>query len=651
MIGTSISRYDILEELGQGGMSVVYLAQDTGLNRQVAVKLLHTHLANKPENRMRFRREAEAIARLRHANILDVYDVSDASEPRSYIVMEYVDGLNLRQFVERHGAPPSEIVCLLGAQLCNALAHAHKHGVIHRDLKPENVMISTAGEVKLMDFGIAHVIGAETMTRTGSLIGSPAHMAPEMIDGAQVDARADIFALGTILYWMSTGRLPFYGDNTPQVLRNVMESRYTRPEDIEPTLSHDLARIIARTLHADPAERFQSADTLKLELLAAVHAVGFEDEERMLRDYFAAPEAYGVAFAETIGARLIESAKRASQRGSTAAAISYFNRVLAYDPTNAQVRECLRDLQRGRRRWLIGAVVIALCVAGGGGWLIYASWSEARTRAEGVTRVQQSVDRAMVNARASLAHHAAHTRVEHARDSALIELPKLRATEVAEAVAARAKTVNQTRLSYLASRRPLRQLAVIDRPLNLRLKEDLRRTAQRVDPAPPDEAQAAKVSENPEPPAVQTTPVEFKVFPPPTRLEIDGKVVSWQLGAVELTPGRHLLRASAPGCKPYRQFVVVKAGETAKIPVVLDWQDAQIRVESNKDVLVYVDSERNPRSSGSRSSLRVPFERGKFYTPKTLNLRIKDSANLQRVQTREIEVEPGVSRVIKVNFP
>lgn len=651
MIGTSISRYDILEELGQGGMSVVYLAQDTGLNRQVAVKLLHTHLANKPENRMRFRREAEAIARLRHANILDVYDVSDASEPRSYIVMEYVDGLNLRQFVERHGAPPSEIVCLLGAQLCNALAHAHKHGVIHRDLKPENVMISTAGEVKLMDFGIAHVIGAETMTRTGSLIGSPAHMAPEMIDGAQVDARADIFALGTILYWMSTGRLPFYGDNTPQVLRNVMESRYTRPEDIEPTLSHDLARIIARTLHADPAERFQSADTLKLELLAAVHAVGFEDEERMLRDYFAAPEAYGVAFAETIGARLIESAKRASQRGSTAAAISYFNRVLAYDPTNAQVRECLRDLQRGRRRWLIGAVVIALCVAGGGGWLIYASWSEARTRAEGVTRVQQSVDRAMVNALASLAHHAAHTRVEHARDSALIELPKLRATAVAEAVAARAKTVNQTRLSYLASRRPLRQLAVIDRPLNLRLKEDLRRTAQRVDPAPPDEAQAAKVSENPEPPAVQTTPVEFKVFPPPTRLEIDGKVVSWQLGAVELTPGRHLLRASAPGCKPYRQFVVVKAGETAKIPVVLDWQDAQIRVESNKDVLVYVDSERNPRSSGSRSSLRVPFERGKFYTPKTLNLRIKDSANLQRVQTREIEVEPGVSRVIKVNFP
>jgi len=649
MIGTSISRYDILEELGQGGMSVVYLAQDTGLNRRVAVKLLHTHLANKPENRMRFRREAEAIARLRHENILDVYDVSDASEPRSYIVMEYVDGLNLRQFVESHGAPPSEIVCLLGAQLCNALAHAHKHGVIHRDLKPENVMISTSGQVKLMDFGIAHVIGAETMTRTGSLIGSPAHMAPEMIDGAQVDARADIFALGTILYWMSTGRLPFYGDNTPQVLRNVMESRYARPEDIEPTLSHDLARIIARTLHADPAERFQTADTLKLELLAAVHAVGFEDEERMLREYFAAPEAYGIAFAKTIISRLIESAKRASQRGSTAAAISYFNRVLAYDPTNAEVRECLRDLQRGRRIWLLAAALLALCVAGGGSWLIYASWSKAHNRAQGSAQMHRIVDAAVLNARASLAHHSAQAHVLNARNNALLELPKLRATQLAEDVTTRAKTLNRTRFRRFEATRTLRQVAVIDRPTNLRLQEKVHLPAERV--ASLDKEQAVQVTERPETPALQTTPVEFKVFPPPTRLEIDGKVVSWQLGAVELTPGKHLLRASAPGCKPYRQFVVVKAGENDKIPVVLDWQDAQIRVESNKNVLVYVDSERNPRSSGPLSSLRIPFERGKFYTPKTLNLRIKDSANLQRVQTREIEVEPGASRVIKVNFP
>lgn len=652
MIGTSISRYDILEELGQGGMSVVYLAQDTGLNRQVAVKLLHSHLANKPENRMRFRREAEAIARLRHENILDVYDVSDASEPRSYIVMEYVDGMNLRQFVECHGAPPSEIVCLLGAQLCNALAHAHKHGVIHRDLKPENVMISTSGEVKLMDFGIAHVIGAETMTRTGSLIGSPAHMAPEMIDGKQVDARADIFALGTILYWMSTGRLPFCGENTPQVLRNVMESRYTLPEDIEPTLSHDLARIICRTLHADPAERFQTADTLKLELLATVHAVGLEEHASMLRKYFAGPEAYGVEFATSIVPRLIDCAKRANQRGSTAVAISYFNRVLAYDPANAEVRECLRNLHRGRRLWFVATAALALCVAGGGSWLLYSYWDGIQSRAEAHAQVHLIVDAATVNARLTVAHQAAQTTIHHSQNQAFLELPRLRAAQVAQDVAARAKVVSGTRLQRFEKAHSLRQLTKIKPSPKVTLRQNIRRPLEgQPDSKEREQEDALKTEQETAPKTAQTTPVEFKVFPPPTRLEINGEAVSWQLGAVRLTPGKHLLRASAPGCKPYRRFVVVNADKNDKIPIVLDWQDAHIRVESNKNVLVYVDSERNPRSSGPQSSIRVSFERGKFYAPKTLNLRIKDSANLQRVQTREIEVEPGNSRVIKVNFP
>ncbi|AWV89584.1 serine/threonine protein kinase [Bradymonas sediminis] len=648
MIGTTISRYDILEELGQGGMSVVYLAQDTGLNRQVAVKLLHSHLANKPENRKRFRREAEAIARLRHENILDVYDVSDASEPRSYIVMEYVEGMNLRQFVEYHGAPPSEIVCLLGAQLCNALSHAHKQGVIHRDLKPENVMISTAGAVKLMDFGIAHVIGAETMTRTGSLIGSPAHMAPEMIDGAQVDARADIFALGTILYWMGTGRLPFCGDNTPQVLRNVMESRYARPEDVEPTLSHDLARIIERTLHTDPAERFQSADALKLELLAAVHAVGLEDHESMLSAYFSGPKRYGADFPAMVVPKLIDCAKRSNQRGSTAVAISYFNRVLAYDPGNEEVRECLRNLHRGRRIWLGAAAAVALCLVAGGAWAGYSYWDGVQRREAAAALTQRTLEDATTNARVMLAQNAAQRGVREAHAFAYLELPRLQAGEVARGVAAQARAVTRTPLQRFQDARAMRQISKVKqsptRIIKERVQLPLQGEATSGDATPGEATDGEKTQ-------VKTTPVEFKVFPPPTRLEIDGKPVSWQFGAVELTPGKHLLSASAPGCKPYRRFMVVNADKNDKIPVVLDWQDAHIRVESNKNVLVYVDSEPNPRSNGTHSSIRVPFERGKFYAPKTLNLRIKDSANLQRVQTREIEVEPGNTRVIKVNFP
>jgi serine/threonine-protein kinase len=387
MIGTSISRYDILEELGQGGMSVVYLARDTGLNRQVAVKLLHSHLANKPENRKRFRREAEAIARLRHPNILDVYDVSDAAGERSFIVMEYVEGMNLRQFIEHHGPPPAEVACLIGAQICNALAHAHQHGVIHRDLKPENIMISTAGAVKLMDFGIAHVIGAETMTRTGSLIGSPAHMAPEMIDGEQVDERADIFALGTVLYWMSTGRLPFSGENTPQVLRNVMECRFEPPELVEPKISHDLARIIGRSLRLEPAERFASVEALKRELFAAVHAVGLEDADAILNAYFADPDAYLPEFERDIVPRLIGCARRATARRPQLPIST------AYWPSTRRTPRCASACEactgggesgwagRSRSHWSSRGAAVGCCILSGWRAGVSTSRSPNRNRA------------------------------------------------------------------------------------------------------------------------------------------------------------------------------------------------------------------------------------------------------------------------------
>ncbi|MFW6057669.1 MAG: serine/threonine-protein kinase, partial [Persicimonas sp.] len=331
MIGTSIARYEITEELGQGGMSVVYLARDTALSRDVAVKVLHDHLAKKAENRKRFRREAEAIARLRHPNILDVYDVSDESDDRSFIVMEYIPGMNLRQFIERHRPPPPEVAALIGVEICNALDHAHSHGVIHRDLKPENVMISDEGQVKLMDFGIAHVIDAETMTKTGSLLGSPAHMAPELIDGQPVDERADVFALGTVLYWMTTGELPFRGENAPQVLRNVMECRFEPPEVLEPKIGHDLSRIICKSLQKEPKDRYSSVDTVKRELLAAVHAVGFEESDRLVGDFFDAPRELEQRFDEQIVPRLIGRGKRAVERKNIPSAIAYFNRVLAYD--------------------------------------------------------------------------------------------------------------------------------------------------------------------------------------------------------------------------------------------------------------------------------------------------------------------------------
>lgn len=663
MIGTSISRYDILRELGQGGMSVVYLAQDTALNRQVALKMLHAHLAQKPESRKRFRREAEAIARLRHPNILDVYDVSESSDARSYIIMEYVEGLNLRQFIDRFGPAPAEITCLLGAQLCKALAHAHQHGVIHRDLKPENIMISRAGDVKLMDFGIAHVIDAETMTNTGSMIGSPAHMPPEVIDGARVDARADIFSLGTVLYWICTGRLPFCGENTAQVLRNVMEGRYEPAELLQPTVSHSLSRIIERTLAGDPADRFASADALKNDLDAAAQAVGFDEDGAQLRAYFDDPAAYCARFAAEITPRLMEAARQAIARGARPEAIAYYNRVLAYEPQNTAVRQALAQLHRSGRLWVLGAAGLIAVAAAVGSWFLVAqrsgpNASEQPGLVSAVANAPAPSQRAAADAQAQATIHRSVARALHAAAGA-------HASQAADAIAdevARHSArmvpgiVRMVQLERLTERgERVGELASSGRAARMQALREASQALRSTAPAQPVKDEGAKPpdtstpGDNPAQPA--RVAVQFKVFPPPTTLEIDGNPVRWQLGPVELTPGEHLLTASAPGCEPLRRAIVVDPNGNTRVPVVLDWKDAQVRVESNRNVLVYVDNEPNPRANAAHSTIRVSFPRGKFYTPRTVNLRVNDSANLQRVQTREVVVEPGESPVVRVNFP
>lgn len=643
MIGTSISRYDILEELGQGGMSVVYLARDTGLNRQVAIKLLHEHLAKKPENRKRFRREAEAIARLRHPNILDVYDVSEESDDRSFIVMEYIPGSNLREFIDRNGPPPPEVAALIGVQICNALSHAHKHGVIHRDLKPENVMISESGDVKLMDFGIAHVIDAETMTKTGSLLGSPAHMAPELIDGKKVDERADIFALGTVLYWMSTGRLPFCGDNTPQVLRNVMECRYEEPEVVEPRLSHDLARIICKSLNKDPEDRFASVEAVKRELLASVHAVGFEDGDALLAEYMLAPDQFGEQFEGDIVERLITCGKRAMKRGNVPSAIAYFNRVLAYDAQNEEVRECLDQLDRSRRVWRLAAVAAAVVLVSGAGWLTYEAlgpWDDG----EPVDDASREAVASAARAETARARSGARARGQQAVSDAVVAGERRVARELATGQAA-------VLAKHLASSAEALSAKVPRRPLIMQRIEPVPR-ARMVQVTETDKTKEGdKAAHKPDEQRPQTYSVAFKVLPQSARLEIDGRKVTWQLGPVELERGRHHIKATAPGCKPYSDSLLVNAPRNDKIPVVLEWKDATITVESNRNALVYVGDEVNPRSNARHSTLRVPFGRDTRDPKKTVHLRINDSTNLRRVERREVVVEPGESRVVKVNFP
>jgi predicted Ser/Thr protein kinase len=248
--GTMIGSYKVLEEIGRGGMGVVYRAEDTRLGRLVALKSLPATLAMQPDLRQRLRREARAAATISHPAVAVVYALEEMGD-HLFIASEYVPGETLREEIARGPVAP-ERACAIAAEVAGALAAAHDAGVIHRDLKPENVLIKPDGGVKVVDFGIAQIEGPEAtkLTRAGSMLGTPAYMAPEQLLGQTVDGRADIYAWGIVFSEMLTGRHPLQG------LGSKNNVHLTGP----------FATVIARCLHADPAARYASAQELLSEL-------------------------------------------------------------------------------------------------------------------------------------------------------------------------------------------------------------------------------------------------------------------------------------------------------------------------------------------------------------------------------------------------
>ena len=212
MIGQNIGKYRVLDRIGRGGMGTVYRAIDETLHREVAIKVLNTEL-NDPSVARRFRAEAVTVARLNHPGIATVYELFQ-HEGQWLMVMEFVRGETLEALVTRKGPLPHPEAVDLCMQALAALAHAHSLGVVHRDLKPANIMFTESGTVKVMDFGIARVVGTEHLTSAGFMMGTPAYMAPEQVLGEDIDARADLYAMGVVLYHLLTGQLPFKG-HTP----------------------------------------------------------------------------------------------------------------------------------------------------------------------------------------------------------------------------------------------------------------------------------------------------------------------------------------------------------------------------------------------------------------------------------------------------
>ncbi len=208
---TFASRYEIIEELGKGGMGRVYRVEDTKLRQEVALKLIKPEIAKDKKTIERFRNELKTARNIRHKNVCGMYDLGE-DLGMHYITMEYVRGEDLKSLIRKMGQLSAGQVITIAKQVCDGLAEAHRLGVIHRDLKPQNVMIDTDGSARIMDFGIARSLEAKGITGAGMMIGTPEYMSPEQVEGKEVDQRSDIYSLGVILYEMATGRVPFEGD-------------------------------------------------------------------------------------------------------------------------------------------------------------------------------------------------------------------------------------------------------------------------------------------------------------------------------------------------------------------------------------------------------------------------------------------------------
>ncbi|MEU9058096.1 protein kinase [Streptomyces sp. NPDC048430] len=276
-------RYQLRDLLGEGGMASVYLAYDSALDRQVAIKTLHTELGREQSFRERFRREAQAVAKLQHTNIVSVFDTGEdelGGALMPYIVMEYVEGQPLgsvlQSDIQQYGAMPADKALKVTADVLAALETSHEMGLVHRDIKPGNVMMTKRGVVKVMDFGIARAMqsGVTSMTQTGMVVGTPQYLSPEQALGRGVDARSDLYSVGIMLFQLLTGRIPFDADSPLAIAYAHVQEEPVAPSSINRSVTPAMDALVARALKKNPNERFPSAAAMQDEIARVLSASG-----------------------------------------------------------------------------------------------------------------------------------------------------------------------------------------------------------------------------------------------------------------------------------------------------------------------------------------------------------------------------------------
>jgi serine/threonine-protein kinase len=364
--GDTLGRYELLEEIGEGGMATVFRANDKQLRREVALKVLFPHLARRTEIVRRFHREARAAANLEHANILRIYDVGggEGDDP-PYIVMELIKGRTLLEEIEQRGSLLAEVVACVGALLAEALAAAHEKGIIHRDIKPSNVLIAPGGRLLLADFGVARLETEDSLvTRTGALLGTPAYMSPEQASGDTATTKSDLYSLGATLYQLSTSLLPYSG-SPAKVMSLIATGALVAPVRRRAEVGPDLSKVIERLMEAEPTARPASAATIATELRELATSGGVGDATEELSAYFADPEGFLRERTPKVVTAIVSAGKKALAESKLPRAMALADRASALAPEDPAVKTLVEMVtgaaaHRSRRNRAASLLVLAL---------------------------------------------------------------------------------------------------------------------------------------------------------------------------------------------------------------------------------------------------------------------------------------------------
>uniref|UniRef100_A0A7V0Z534 non-specific serine/threonine protein kinase n=1 Tax=candidate division WOR-3 bacterium TaxID=2052148 RepID=A0A7V0Z534_UNCW3 len=351
MINRRIRNFEIKELIATGGMAAIYKANQVTLDRIVAVKILHGHLAQDKDFIIRFEREAKAAANLQHENIVNIIDFGQEEEVY-FIAMEYVDGKSLKDILNQVKFIPQEIALGIILEIGKGLNYAHQKGIVHRDIKPANILIGYDGIVKIADFGLAQAQDLTTITVTGAIVGTPAYMSPEQAAGKKVDNRSDIFSLGVVFYEMLIGVKPFKGENYSSVIHEILTINPIKAFEANPLIAKELSTVIEKMLEKDPDKRYQNIEEVSEDIIIQMKRTRTEINRKDIGDFISKPE-------EKLKNLMEKRKERHFERGiyfmnsgyeKIDDAIAEFEKVLLLDPNDARAKNYLETLKTKRAK-------------------------------------------------------------------------------------------------------------------------------------------------------------------------------------------------------------------------------------------------------------------------------------------------------------